>query len=212
MSCAPDMAITRRFLGFVSEVIGFRPISRTLRVLVVRPAHPSPHAGCELAAVFFAPGVKGIAIALWATNRPSGTTMPRTLLRAFESSAKKFREVTAPEEIHGALTALYSALEAQLRGKPEFALMLTSAFAGAAFNLAATAAASAGMPPTGNSSLANYLAMFPTERPKPANDEIIEVSDSDTSVTAELELLQAQAQDSPGSRPSPVRVGASQKH
>src|SRR4029077_19431495 len=106
----------------------------------------------------------------------------------------------------GALTALYSALEAQLRGKPEFALMLTSAFAGAAFNFAATAAASAGMPPTGNSSLANYLAMFPTERPKLANDEIIEVSDSDTSDTAELELLQAQAQDSPGSRPSPVRV------
>jgi hypothetical protein len=166
MFVARDMAIANRFLGFVGEVLQFLPISRTLRVLVMQPTHPSSPAGCELVAVFFAPGVKGVAVALWDTNRPSGAAMPRSLLQAFEGSAKTFREVTAPEEIHSALTALNSALEAQLRGQPKIALILGSAFAGAAFNLAATAAASANMPLTGDSSLANYLAMVCIERKK----------------------------------------------
>src|SRR5579864_1932203 len=166
MFVAHDLASANRFLGFVSEVIGFSPISRTLRALVVRPAHPSPHPGGEFAAVFFAPGVKGVAIALWSTNRTSGAAEPRTLPQAFKGSAKKFREVKAPEEIHVALTSLYSALEAQLRGEPKVALMLGSAFAGVAFNLAATAAASANMPLTGNSSLANYLATVCIETTK----------------------------------------------
>jgi hypothetical protein len=160
MFVAHDMAIANRFLGFVGEILQFMPISRTLRVLILHPAHPSPQADSELAAVFFAPGVKGVAIALWATNRPSGSTMPRTLLQAFEGSAKTFREVTAPEQI------LNAALEAKLHGQLKVALMLGSAFAGAAFNLAATAAASANMPLTGNSSLANYLAITSIERKK----------------------------------------------
>ena len=211
MTFAPDMPITRRFLGFVSEVMGFRLVSRTLRVLVLRPARPSPHAGCELVAAFYAPGVKGVAIALWATNLSAGATMPRTPLSALEKGcAKTFREVTAPEEIHGALTALYSALEAQLECKPTFALMLTSRFAGAAFNLAATAAASANMPLTGNASLANYFAMFPVERKEPASDEIIQVSDADTATTAQLEVLQAQGL--PGVRSTFVGERASRKH
>jgi hypothetical protein len=166
MLATQHMTIANRFLGFVSEVLQFAPISRTLRVLVLRPAHPSLDAGCERAAVFFAPGVEGVAVALWATDRESGATMPRTLLRAFEGSAKGFLEVTAPKEIHDALTALQSALEAQRRGQPKVALMLGSAFAGAAFSLAATAAASAHMPVTGDSSLANYLAMVCIERKK----------------------------------------------
>ena len=92
--------------------------------------------------------------------------MPRALLQAFEGSAKSLREVTAPEEIHDALTTLDCALEARLRGEPQVALMLGAAFAGAAFDLAATAAASAHMPVTGDSSLANYLAMVSIERKK----------------------------------------------
>jgi hypothetical protein len=166
MFLAHEMAIAHRFLGFVNEVIACAPISRTLRVLVMRPAHPSPLPGCELAAVFFAPGVKGVAIALWSTNLPSGAAMPRTLLQAFEGSAKQFRALTSPQEIHAALTALSYALQAQLRDQPRIALMFGSASAGAAFNLAAIAAASANMPPTGNSSLANYLAMVSIEQKK----------------------------------------------
>jgi hypothetical protein len=159
MFVAHEMAIANRFVGFVGEVLRFLPISRTLRVLIARPVHPSSQAGCERAAVFFAPGVTGVAIAVWAPNRASEATIPRTLLQAFEGSAKTFREVTAPEEIREALTALNCALEAQLRGQPNVALMLGCAFAGAAFDLAATAAAAAHMALTGDSSLANYLAI-----------------------------------------------------
>jgi hypothetical protein len=156
---APDRAITHRFLEFVSEVVGFLPISRTLRVLVVRPVHPDARVGSEYAAVFFATGVEGVAIALWATDPTRGSTSLRTLLRALEGSPTKVREVTALGEIRSALMALYAALEARLEEKPTPGLVLTSKFAGAAFDLAAIAAASASMPLTGNSSLADYLAM-----------------------------------------------------
>jgi hypothetical protein len=180
MPFVPATAITRRFLGFVSEVIGCRPVSRTLRVLVVRPAHPTPNAGCEFAVVFFAPGVKGVAIALWATDRPSGASMPTVLLKVLEGSAEKFREVTVSEEINAALTALQCALEAELCGKPKIALMLSSAFAGAAFDLAAAATATARMPLSGNSSLANYLATFPIdyEDPATAGGGLLQVKDA----------------------------------
>jgi hypothetical protein len=161
---APDRAITHRFLEFVSEVVGFLPISRTLRVLLVCPVHPDARAGSEFAAVFFATGVEGVAIALWATDPPPGSTSLKTLLRALEDSPKKVREVTAPEKIRSALMALYAVLEARLEDKPTPGLVLTSRFAGAAFDLAAIAAASASMPLTGNSSLADYLAMVPAGR------------------------------------------------
>jgi hypothetical protein len=181
MFCARDMAITCRFLGFVSEVIGFRPSSRTLRVLILRPAHPAPHSDGEFAAVFFAPGVRGVAIALWAANMPNGAPMPKALLGALKVSSKKLREVTAPEEIQRTLTALSAALEKKLRGTPQVALMLTAAFAGTAFNLAAAATAATNMPLNGDSSLANYLATFPTDRKEPANGAPVDVPDSDAS-------------------------------
>jgi hypothetical protein len=158
--CALDSAVTHRFLGFVNEVIDFRLSSRTLRVLVLRPVHPKPRANDEWAAVFFAPGVAGVAIALWAMDIPRGAPMPKALLRALNICSNKFLEVTAPEEIHSALTGLSGALEAELSGTPKIALMLTPAFAGAAFNLAVAAAANEGMPLSGNSSLANYLSTF----------------------------------------------------
>ena len=159
MFVAHEIAIAKRFLGFVGEVLQFLPVSRTLRALIAHPAHPNSHAGGEFVAVFFAPGVRGVAIALWDTNRPSGATMPKTLLQAFKGSACTFREVTVPKEIRNALTKLTCALEALLRGQPNTALMLGYAFAGAAFDLAATATATASMQLTGDASLANYLSM-----------------------------------------------------
>lgn len=176
-----DMAITSRFLGFVNEVIRFRPSSRTLRVLIMRPTHRAPHSDGEFAAVFFAPGVRGVAIALWATNIPNGAPMPKALLSALKISSQKFLEVTAPEEIKHILTALYDALEEELRGTPKVTLMLTAAFAGSAFDRAATASASTRLPLNGDSSLANYLATFPTECKAPANIRPIDVPDSHTS-------------------------------
>jgi hypothetical protein len=184
MFSALDMAITQRFLGFVNEVIGCRPISRTLRALVMRPAPPASNADNEVAVVFFAPGVKGVAIALWAANQPSAAPIPTSLLRALEGSSDNFLEVTTSEEIHGILTTLYSALEAELRGTPAVALMLAPAFAGAAFDLAATAIATAHMPPNGNLSLANYLATFPSEHKVAAYDVRINASNSDMSSIA----------------------------
>jgi hypothetical protein len=181
MFSALEMAITRRFLGFVREVIACPPISRTLRVLVMRLALPASPADGECAVVFFAPGVRGVAIALCAMNQPSGTPMPKGLLGALKVSSKKFREVTAPQEIHDALMALHSALEAQLRGMPEVALMLTSAFAGAAVDLAATATATACMSLSGNLSLSNYLATFVIERTEPAIERAANVPASDAS-------------------------------
>ena len=179
MFCALDMAITCRFLGFLHEVIEFRPSSRTLRVLVIRPAQATPHADGEFAAVFFAPGVRGVAIALWTTNMPNGAPMPKALLGALKSSSKKFIEITAPEEIERTLAALQVALEGELRGTPNVTLMLTAAFGGAAFDLAATATASTHMPLNGDASLANYLAMFPTDRKEPANRAPVSVAGSD---------------------------------
>jgi len=176
-----DMAISRRFLGFVSEVIEFCPSSRTLRVLVMRPDYPGAQKDGEFAAVFFAPGVRGVAVALWATQIPSGAAMPKALLKALGVPSRKFREVTESQEIHSSLASLGCALEAELRGTPKVALMLTSAFAGAAFDFAETVSATAHMPPYGNASLANYLAAFPTERKEPAVDEAVVVSGSGAS-------------------------------
>jgi hypothetical protein len=182
MFCALDMAITCRFLGFVNEVIGFRPSSRTLRVLMMRPARSASHSEEEeFAAVFFAPGVRGVAIALWATNLPNGAPMPKALLGALKVSSKKFLEVTAPDEIQRTLTALRAALEEELRGTPKVTLMLTASFAGTAFDLAATATASTHMPLNGDWSLANYLAAFPTNRKEPARGPPVHVPDSDAS-------------------------------
>jgi hypothetical protein len=166
MLSAADKAITHRFLGFVNEVIGFRPISRTLRVLIVRPVSSDARTGSESAAVFFATEARGVAIASWATTLARGATEPNSLLRALEGSGRKLRQVTAPGEIHSALTALSSALEARLQDKPKSAVVLTASFTGAAFDLATLAASSAGMPLIGNSSLADYLATFPAAREK----------------------------------------------
>jgi hypothetical protein len=176
-----DMAITSRFLGFVNEVIRFRPSSRTLRVLIMRPAHPAPHSDGEFAAVFFAPGVKGVAIALWATNIPNGAPMPKALLAALKISSKKFLEITAPEEIKHSLTTLHDALEEELRGTPKVTLMLTAAFAGTAFDRATSASASTPLPLNGDSSLANYMATFTTKCKEPARIGPIDAPDSDTS-------------------------------
>jgi len=178
MFCALDMAITCRFLGFVNEVIGFRPSSRTLRVLMMRPALPAPHSEGEFAAVFFAPGVTGVAIALWATDLPNGAPMPKALLGALKSSSKKFLEIRAPDEIQRILTALRAALEEELQGTPKVTLMLTAAFAGTAFDLAATVTATTHMPLNGDWSLANYLAAFPTDRKEPAKGAPVHVPDS----------------------------------
>lgn len=179
MFSAVDMAISRRFLGFVNEVIEFCPSSRTLRVLVMRPEYPAARKGGGYAVVFFAPGVQGVAVALWATDIPSGAPMPKVLLQALGIPSKKFRQIRESEEIQSTLATLGSALEAELRGTPKVALMLTSAFTGAAFDLAATVTATAHMPLNGNASLANYLAAFPTERKEPAENRAVDASGSE---------------------------------
>jgi hypothetical protein len=179
MFSALDMAITSRFLGFVSEVIAFPLSSRTLRALVLRSAHAGVPADPGFAAVFFAPGVAGVAIASWAANRSGAMLMSNALGQAVAVSSKQFREVKALEEIRDALIVLRSALEAELRGTPELALMLTSAFSGSAVDLAETVTATASMPLNGNISLSNYLSTFPIERRKPEIERAVEVSGCD---------------------------------
>jgi len=201
MPSAIDTAITRRFLGFINEILVVRPSAQSLHVLVLRPKNPTPNVGKTVAAVFFAPGIKGVAVASWKRRRePTGAALPKALLRVFEESPKNFREVTARDEIHSILTVLYAALEAQLRGKPKVALMLASATSGAAFELAAAAVAIARLPASGNPCLANYLATFPVyqrELEDPKSDAAAAVPVPDTPSASLLQERQERVQDLP---------------
>jgi hypothetical protein len=196
MFSARNMAITSRFLGFVSEVIEFSPISRTLRVLVLTTAPPTPHAEDEFAAVFFAPGVAGVAIALWSPHLPSGAPLSKTLLRAPTVPSGKIQLLTSTERIRDALLVLRSALQAELRGTPQLALMLTAAFSGVAVDLAATATATTRMPLNGNLSLHDFLATypiestFPIERRSPAIERPVDVRAPDASYLPRPRQLQ----------------------
>lgn len=191
-----NVAITRRFLGFVSEVLSRQPVSQTLRVLVLRPLHPTPNVVGECVAVFFAPGLTAVAVASWAKRQKSETATDQALRRIYKDSAKCFREVAGSGDICSILTGLESVLTADLHGKRRVPLALGSADAGAAFELAATAVAIARMPASSHSSVADFLVKFPMHS-KDAQGAVPDASAAHKSSSIVLRSMQEPMQDLP---------------
>lgn len=160
---------TQWFRGFVQEVLDSAPTPGGLRALAVHPRESSPGEQGETAVVFFAPGVRAVAVAAWKWKRWTIDNRPwHGLFRILDEPATHFIVDSSILSLRASLLELNEILTARAAGDPIADILLSSSASGAALELAHLAKTKlrfVGLPAC--RSLETYLAEFPSNLSAP---------------------------------------------
>jgi hypothetical protein len=157
------------FRGFIHEVLDLAPNPGGLRALAVHPRESSPGEQGETAVVFFAPGIRGVAVAAWKWKRWTIDSRPwHGLFRILDEPATHFIADSSILSLRTTLRELNEILTARAAGNPIADILLSSSASGAALELAHLAKTKlrfVRLPAC--RSLETYLAEFPMNVPAP---------------------------------------------